>query len=106
MDGKIKLYKSIKIDGKEIKELKADFEGMPSNAIARATTFLARQQYPVTNPSIDVELNSLIFGISAGLVPEDAYRMHPKDKMAAAGDVILFFNDFSGDFPEEIISEK
>ncbi len=106
MTGKVKLYKVVKVDGKETKELEFNFENLPSNAISRATTFLNQQRYAVANPAMDIELHNLIFGIAAGLALGDAYNLHPKDKMATAMQSVLFFNDTSEDSSTENNSEE
>jgi hypothetical protein len=97
---KIKLYKSITIDEKEVKEITPDFENLPSNAIARAQTFLGQRQYQVMNPSNDPEMHSLICGLAADIAMEDAYRLHPKDKMKLATASIIFFNTDSEELSE------
>lgn len=102
---KIKLYKPIEIDGKEGKEIAPNFDNLPSNAIARAQTFLARRQYQVMNPAADVELHCLLCGLAADISLEDAYRLHPKDKLRLAEASVVFFNSDSEDAQEETISE-
>ncbi|HYE80877.1 MAG TPA: hypothetical protein VEG39_01785 [Clostridia bacterium] len=103
---KIKLYKPITIDEKEVKEITPDFDSLPSNAIARAQTFLAQRQYPVMNPAGDVELHCLFCGMAAGIAMEDAYRLHPKDKLRWAEASVVFFNSDSEDSPESTTSEE
>lgn len=103
---KIKLYKPIMIDEKEVKEITPDFDNLPSNAIARTQTFLAQRQYQVINPSNDVEMHCLMCGLAAGIAMEDAYRLHPKDKMRLATASVVFFNSDSEDAPESTTSEE
>ncbi len=100
-----KLHKPLKIDGKEVKELKYDFDELPSNAISRATTFLTKAKIPVANPVVDIELNALLFGIACGLHENDAFRMHPKDKLRGAALSMNFFHYDSEDSLESNTSE-
>ena len=103
---KIKLYKPIKIDGKEVKELTADFDKLPCNANVRATSFLAQNRYGINNPLNDIELHNLFFGIASGLMLEDAFTLHIKDKMAAAMVSMTFFNTDSEDGSQKTTSEE
>lgn len=97
---KIKLYKPIEIDGKEVKEMTPDFDSLPSNAISRAQNFLLQRKYQVNNPGIDVELHCLLCGLASDVAFEDSYRLHPKDKMRLAAESITFFNTDSEDTSE------
>ena len=97
---KIKLYKPIIIDEKEIKEITPDFDTLPSNAFARAQSFLGQRQYQVNNPAGDVDLHCLFCGMAAGISMEDTYRLHPKDKLRWAEASVVFFNSDSEDSQE------
>lgn len=102
----IKLYKPIEIDGKEVKEVTPDFDNLPSNALAKAQTFLNQRRYQVLNPAADIEMHCLICGMAAGIDEQDAYRLHPKDKMRLATASVVFFNEDSEDISEEETSDE
>lgn len=97
---KIKLYKSIEIDGAEVKEITPDFDSLPSNALAKANNFLLKCKYQVINPAMDIDLHNILCGMAAGINEEDAYRLHPKDKMRLAAESVTFFNTDSEDISE------
>jgi len=104
--GKIKLYKPIKnTHGDEIKEVNYNFEILPSNSIASCQKFLMERDCPVLSPSNDVEMHNLLCCAASGIEKQDAFRLHPKDKMRLATVSILFFNDASEDSQEENTSE-
>jgi hypothetical protein len=92
---KVKLYKPVTVDDKEIKELSIDFENMPSGTSQRATKFLTSRNYIATMPDTDTEVNAMIAGMAAGLSPEDAYTLHDKDKRRLAREAMSFFLDNS-----------
>lgn len=88
---KIKLYKPIMVDGKEVKELAPDFENLPTGSSAKAMSFLGNRKYIVVMPDTDMEYNSMLTAMAAGLAPEDAWALHDKDKRRLAREATSFF---------------
>lgn len=87
----IALFKPIMVDGKEVKTLTLDFDGLPTEANSRAMRFLTGRNYTPTIADTDTELNAMLAAMSAGLAPEDAWALHLKDKRRLAREAISFF---------------
>ena len=87
----LKLKKSIKIDGKEVSEIKYDLDELTGNDIERANNELTKKGIMVQLAETDQRYHAMLFSIAAGIMYEDMSRLSAKDYHRATTAVRNFF---------------
>ncbi len=93
----IKLYKPIMVDGKEVKTLEPDFDSLNNGTMDRAQKFVQARNHIVVLAATDETYNGIVGALAAGLAPEDAWALHPKDMRRLAGETMAFFQNDSAE---------